>query len=297
MVHYDQCPLCLSRNIGERLDCTDHFVSGRLFQIAGCSDCGFVFTQDPPGEDEIGSYYESGDYISHSDTSKGVVNKLYRFARGLMLKRKRNIVARVTGRPTGLLLDIGSGTGYFADTMKRGGWDVKGIEINEKARNFSQSAFGLDISSPENLPSLGKNSFDCITLWHVMEHFHDPGKYISEIADLLKPEGICLVALPNSSSYDARYYGPDWAAWDVPRHLWHYTPETFSLFAKQHEMKVVSQLILPLDVFYISILSEKYKGSSIPLVKGGMLALWFTIRTIFNRKRCSSVIYILKKTS
>jgi SAM-dependent methyltransferase len=296
MVHYDQCPLCLSLNIGQRLECKDHFVSRSLFQVAGCNDCGFVFTQDPPGEEEIGSYYESGDYISHSDISKGIVNKLYRLARGLMLRRKRDIVTRVTGLRTGSLLDIGSGTGYFADTMKRGGWDVKGIEINEKARIFAQSNFGLDISSPDKLPALVKNSFDCITLWHVMEHFHDPGKYIYEISDLLKPGGICLVALPNSSSYDACYYGSEWAAWDVPRHLWHFTPDTFSQFAGKHEMKVVRQLILPLDVFYISILSEKYRRSALPLIKGGFLAVWFTIRTIFNRKRCSSIIYILKKT-
>ncbi len=197
--------------------------------------------------------------------------------------------------PCGNLLDVGSGTGHFASMMKKSGWTVKGIEINEKARAFSQSAFGLDIIAPDGIGQLEKGSFDCITLWHVLEHFHSPLKYISDIYNLLKPGGICLVALPNSSSSDARYYRQLWAAFDVPRHLWHFDPSTFKRFAGQTGLELTGMKILPFDVFYISSLSEKYKGSALPFLMGFAKAFWFSVITSFSRSRSSSVIYILRK--
>ena len=136
MVHHKVCPVCLSEKISFNFRCIDHFVSKEVFEIYHCSDCGFKFTQDYPEENEIGRYYESDDYISHSDTSKGFANKIYRLVRNSMLVRKKRIIKKITSLKTGSLLDIGSGTGHFADAMKRGGWNVTGIEINEKARDF-----------------------------------------------------------------------------------------------------------------------------------------------------------------
>ena len=147
-----------------------------------------------------------------------------------MLQKKKNIIKNVTGLQMGSLLDIGSGTGHFADTMKKAGWKVNGIEINKKARDFSVSRFGLEIIGPDRISELEANSFDCITLWHVLEHFHDPLKYSSDILKLLKPDGVCVVALPNCNSYDAKYYKDYWAAYDVPRHLWHFNPVIFQDF-------------------------------------------------------------------
>jgi 2-polyprenyl-3-methyl-5-hydroxy-6-metoxy-1,4-benzoquinol methylase len=240
-------------------------------------------------------FYESESYISHSDISEGFSNKLYRFARKVMLGMKRNLVSDITGLNMGLILDIGSGTGYFGATMKKAGWLAEGIEINEKAREFGRTHFGFEARSPDKLASLKSGSFDCITLWHVLEHFHDPVKYISEIYRLLKPEGFCIIALPNSSSYDAVYYKRFWAAWDVPRHLWHYSPETFRLFSLKTGFKYEKMKTLPLDVFYISMLSEKYKGSGLPFIKGMTLATWFAFLSLFNKSKSSSIIYILRK--
>ncbi len=222
MVHHTICPLCSSDKTGLLLNCIDYFVSRKDFPVFMCSECGFNFTQDYPEESEIGAFYESEDYISHSDTSKGLSNKLYQTARTIMLGRKKVLVEKITRLNKGKILDIGSGTGYFASVMKKGGWLVNGIEINEKARDFSKSHFGLEVNTPNRISMYESGSFDCITLWHVLEHFHDPLKYFSEVYRLLKPGAVCMVALPNCSSYDANHYKQFWAAWDVPRHLWHF---------------------------------------------------------------------------
>jgi SAM-dependent methyltransferase len=295
MVHHSECPLCSSEQISLQLNCTDHFISKKDFTIWKCSACGFLFTQDYPEESEMSAYYESDDYISHSDTSEGLSNKLYRIARSLMLGKKKNLVNTITGMKSGNLLDIGCGTGHFASNMKKSGWQVNGIEINQKARDFGASHFGLEIMAPDKISGLESNSFDCITLWHVLEHFHDPFNYTSEIYRLLKPGANCIIALPNSSSYDASHFGRYWAAWDVPRHLWHFSPETFMRFSGKSGFVNLKIKSLPLDVFYISILSEKYKGSDMSFIKGVVKATWFGFLSLFNKGKSSSIIYILRK--
>jgi 2-polyprenyl-3-methyl-5-hydroxy-6-metoxy-1,4-benzoquinol methylase len=295
MVHHNVCPLCGSEKTGLQIRCKDHFISKEDFSIFKCSACSFSFTQDYPEENEITRFYESDDYISHSDTSRSFSDKLYRLARNFMLRKKKRLIENVTNLKKGAILDIGSGTGYFAGTMNKAGWLVKGIEINEKARNFSMSQFKLNILTPDKIQSLENESFDCITLWHVMEHFHDPFNYISEISRLLKPGAVCIVALPNCSSFDAKHYKQFWAAWDVPRHLWHFNPDSFRLFSGKAGLNLEKLRSLPLDVFYISTLSEKYIGSDLSFIKGITKAMWFAFLSFFNKKRSSSIIYILRK--
>jgi len=295
MVHHKVCPLCSSEKISFHLLCTDHFITKEDFEIYKCSSCSFEFTQDYPVEKEIGKYYESADYISHSDTSKGLYNKIYRLVRDVMLRRKKRMIQNATGLQKGTLIDIGSGTGHFGNIMKKEGWQVTGIEINEKARDFSSSHFGLEVKSPAQISDLETNSFDCITLWHVLEHYHDPFKLSGEIMRLLKPGGLCLIALPNCSSFDSKYYRQFWAAYDVPRHLWHFNPSVFTLFAERAGFKLEKIMTLPLDVFYISLLSEKYKGARIPFITGIARAKFFALKALFNKRRSSSIIYILRK--
>ncbi len=296
MVHHSVCPVCSSTILNEKFSCMDYLVSHETFSIVGCGGCGFNFTQDHPDEKEAGKYYESEEYIPHSDTSEGVVNKLYRISRRVMLKRKSKLVRKVTGLISGRILDIGSGTGYFLNAMRLSGWQPEGIEINERARNFSATEFRLAIHDPEQIAKLEQGNYDCITLWHVLEHFHDAAGYLREVTRLLKPDGSLIIALPNCSSYDAKYYKHLWAAWDVPRHLWHFTPPTFRRFAEKKGFKIVSIKTLPLDVFYISMLSEKHRSSKLHFLKGFIKGFWFWFRCLFNKERSSSLIYILKKT-
>ena len=295
MVHHDQCPLCFSENIGQYLKTRDHFLSGESFELFKCSDCGFIFLRDHPDETAIGRYYASDEYISHNDSASGFINNLYRLSRTVTLRKKRSIIKRYSGLKSGSLLDIGSGTGHFIAFMKEAGWTVKGLEINDKARDYSVSRFGMEVISREHLSSLTSACFDCITLWHVLEHLHEPGKYASEIVRLLKPGGICIVALPNCASFDAKYYGVYWAAWDVPRHLWHFTPPSFRVFVEKTGLKIKKMRKLPLDVFYISVLSEKYKGSRYSFFTGIIKGLVFAVRALFRITGSSSLIYFLRK--
>ncbi|MBN2633854.1 MAG: class I SAM-dependent methyltransferase [Bacteroidales bacterium] len=295
MINYKTCPLCNSEKIGSWIQTNDFFLSREPFTLFICSDCGLVFTQDHPDEGSSGRYYESNDYISHNEKAKGFISSVYRLARKFMLRSKRKMITRLTGLRRGDLLDIGSGTGHFLFEMQRKGWKVKGIEINESARAFSVNTHNLEVISPQNIVSLPDSSFDCITLWHVLEHFHYPKAFFSEIQRLLKSTGKCVIALPNCSSFDSDHYKKFWAALDVPRHIWHFSPASFNIFARNSGFQIKAIRRLPLDVFYISILSEKYRGSEFYLIKGIIKGSWFFFKSIWNIKKSSSLVYILNK--
>jgi SAM-dependent methyltransferase len=292
MIVHKDCPLCHSTDITLQFTGSDLFMSGELFPVFRCRECGFIFTQSHPGEEGIGRYYESENYISHSGISRGIVNKMYLFARKFMLRKKVRLIKKSSGLAKGSLLDIGSGTGHFAAEAKKAGWDVRGVEISEKAREFSKLNFDLDVTA--NTSSLKDGSFDCITLWHVLEHFQDPAACMKDIHRLLKPEGTCIIALPNSDSFDAKYYKEYWAAWDLPRHLWHFSPEVFNKFSQNSGFEITGIKTLPMDVFYISIISEKYRKSAFSFIRGVVTAKWFFLLTIFRKKKASSLVYVMK---
>jgi len=295
MISNHNCPLCSSESISFYLKSTDHLLSKKKFDICKCQVCGFVFTCEYPDEKSIAGYYESDDYISHDDRAKGFLNQVYLVARNIMLRRKKRIVENAAGIKKGKILDIGCGTGHFAGILKKAGWDVTGIEPNRKARDFGSEQFALSIIGPENITELPSSSFDCITMWHVLEHFHDPFNYAAEIKRLLKPEGVCICAVPNCSSFDADHYREEWAAYDVPRHLWHFTPVTFRSFAEKTGFQITGLKSLPLDVFYISILSEKNKGSGFYFLKGLIKGIWFAFRSLFDKRKSSSLIYLIHR--
>lgn len=295
MISYNNCPLCNSEAVELLYEVPDYFLSGKVFPLAKCNSCTFIFLKDQPEGDELEEYYQSDEYISHNSEAPGLTSLIYRISRSIMLKRKTLIVNNLTGRSQGYILDIGSGTGHFAGAMKKAGWSADGIELNEKARSFSEKEFGIRTYIPGEISSLQDGSYDCITLWHVLEHFADPFSYAAEMKRLLKTEGIALVALPNSSSADAGYYAKQWAAWDVPRHLWHFSPETFRLFVEKSGFRVISVRRLPLDAFYISVLSEKYRKSRLPLLTGFIKGFWFSLMSLINKNKTSSLIYALRK--
>lgn len=289
------CPVCQGTEYEVLFSCRDFLVSGEEFSVVRCKSCGFTMTDTPPAEDKIGRYYQSEDYISHSDSKKGLTEILYHAARHFMLKRKFSLISRISGLKTGFLLDIGSGTGYFPAFMAKKGWTVKGIEISDQARNFSVSKFGLDVRSPENECQLNDSSFDSVTLWHVMEHLNDLSHWFGVVKRVLKDDGLCIVALPNAASSDAEWFGKYWAAYDVPRHLWHFSPKTFKSLAEKNGFKIIKTKGMPLDVFYISILSYRHMNRKLPFVRGIITALVLSVKNLHNKDKSSSVIYFLKK--
>jgi len=297
MLHHSTCPVCSGSDLRVFHSCTDNLVTGTVFELLRCNTCGFILTQDAPGEEDIARYYESPGYISHSDTRRTMVDKIYQVARNIMLSRKTRMVSRECAINRGEILDVGSGTGHFLYFMKNAGWNVTGIEINQGAREYSERNFGLSVFPPEHLKTFSSSRFDCITLWHVLEHLYDPVNYFGEIRRVLKPGGTVIVALPNSNSYDAGHFEKYWAAWDVPRHLWHFNPLTFKLFAQKSGFKIISETVLPFDVFYISVLSERAAKKSAGMLTGMMWGMIFWFISLFAKKRASSLAYILRVPS
>lgn len=289
------CPLCSGTHLKHVMTCTDFYASGELFELYSCEDCNFTFTQDFPTGANMDRYYESSDYISHSDTKKGVMNSLYHRVRKYMLGRKARLVMKESHRKQGKLLDVGTGTGYFPAVMAGKGWTVEAIEKNPQVRAFAKEKFDLDIKGEDALNALEKNTFDVVTLWHVMEHLENLNEVWDRFYNLLVDKGILIVAVPNRASYDAEIYGRHWAAYDVPRHLWHFTPATMQQFASKHGFIMAERYPMPFDAFYVSMLTEKNMKRSYPFLRGMYTGLraWFS--ALARKERSSSMIYVFRK--
>jgi 2-polyprenyl-3-methyl-5-hydroxy-6-metoxy-1,4-benzoquinol methylase len=293
-LHYTHCPVCGSAAIDPLLTVKDHSVSGEEFVVWQCGRCSLRFTQDAPDEASIGSYYQSPDYISHSNTSKGLVNKLYQLARKHTLERKAGLIAVGTRKP-GNILDLGAGIGAFLHTMKEKGWETRGIEPDPGARDQAKKLFDLNLSDTADLEGLAAESFDAITLWHVLEHVHRLHPYMERLKELLKPEGRIFIAVPNYGSLDSAIYKLYWAAYDVPRHLYHFTPKSMDFLVKAHGLKLLGKKPMWFDSFYISLLSSKYKNGRTSWLGAGFSGLRSNLKALFNKDYCSSLIYIIGK--
>ena len=296
LIHYKGCPLCNSTEIAEALTARDHTVSQKTFSIWECSNCTLRFTQDVPDAASIVAYYQSEDYISHTNTRKGLVNSLYHMVRKQTLSDKRRLLCSATRMKSGKMLDIGAGTGAFVAHMKENDWDVTGLEPDEKAREVALTQNNVQLLSISEFYSLPPDSYDAITLWHVLEHVHDLHAYIGQLARLLKKEGRIFIAVPNYTSYDAKNYDAYWAAYDVPRHLYHFSPKALNALVKQHGFTIAAHKPMWFDSFYVSMLSEQYKTGKNNLFSAFWNGLRSNIRTTNNVKRCSSVIYIIRKS-
>jgi len=271
----------------------DHSISGETFPLYRCAGCNFLFTQNPPAPEDAGRYYAGEAYISHSDSTEGMVNKLYHQAREFMLGRKFKLVDGVSAG--GDALDYGTGTGYFLDYLTRKGYNARGIEIDAAAREYGSQKFGIGIDPPEALyDKLTNDSLDVISLWHVLEHLYEPNTYLDRFHELLREKGRLIVAVPNHESKDAKTYGDFWAAYDVPRHLWHFSPATMRRMMKRSGFRVTETQHMPLDPFYVSIMSEKYKSGG-GLIGGGVKGFLSFMQSSVNAERGSSVIYVCEK--
>jgi 2-polyprenyl-3-methyl-5-hydroxy-6-metoxy-1,4-benzoquinol methylase len=276
------------------LTASDHTVSGKSFEILECGGCSLRFTQDPPNAGSISPYYKSESYISHTDTSKGFINKLYKFIRKKTLVNKRKLVEKCTGLKRGNFLDVGSGTGSFVNEMKQNGWKVTGLEPDEDARKAAKQLYDLELTDTGQLYHLSPASFDAITLWHVLEHVHDLSAYIHQLKNILSEKGKLFIAVPNYTSLDAKIYQQYWAAYDVPRHLYHFSPESMKRLMEKNGLAIRQYKPMWYDSFYISLLSSKYKNGKANWLAAAWNGLRSNLQTMGNVTRCSSVIYIIE---
>lgn len=211
------------------------------------------------------------------------------------LKSKAALVATVCGKKQGTLLDIGAGTGAFASFMKTAGWTVTGLEPDEDARKLAHDVHGLTLLPPENLYQLPESGFDAITLWHVLEHVHDLQGYMQRIQALLKPGGKLFIAVPNHTSHDALKYQQFWAAWDVPRHLYHFSPVSMEKLLLKHGLTLHKMKPMWFDSFYVSMLSVQYRSGGSGFLAGMIMGAISNLYAIGRPSRCSSVIYIASR--
>ncbi len=286
---------CGSKAVTKVLTCNDHTVSKEAFEIWECSNCTFRFTQNVPDEANISAYYQSAEYVSHSDTKQGIINRLYHIIRIYTLQTKQKLVQKVTRLQNGTLLDVGAGTGAFANIMQQAGWKVTGLEPDATARANALSIYDLKLNELTNLHQLESNSFDAITMWHVLEHVHDPHGYLQAYLNILKPDGRLIIAVPNCTSHDAAVYKNYWAAYDVPRHLYHFSPASMQVLLEQKAFLLEAVKPMWFDSFYVSMLSEKYRNGKENFLRAVWVGMISNLKAVLNVRKCSSVIYIFRK--
>lgn len=292
MENLNKCPACNSTEIHLSFVANDYFLSGEEFQVMQCSICSLRFTSPRPSAAESGRYYESKDYISHDTSRKDLLTHIYTLARNFMLGKKFKIVRKhIRGKK---ILDIGCGTGEFLNHCKINGLEAYGVEVNQKPRDAAKMNYDLDVRGNIAEFSPEQFKFDCISLWHVLEHIHELEKTMDHLKAYLNPEGVLIIALPNCRSWDADHYGKFWAAWDLPRHIYHFDIRSFTKFAEIKKLKIVETRPQVLDSFYVSLLSEKYLKSKLGMFKAFVYGLISNLKARNEERGYSSMIYIVK---
>lgn len=288
------CPICNGATFLPFLRCNDHTVSRETFTIVSCSTCDFNFTNPRPYSTDLGKYYQSEDYISHSNSNKGFINTVYKLIRNYTIIKKVQLINRCNNNISKNILDVGSGTGEFLNGCKSAGWNVTGVEPSKSAALMAKENFNLSILDEEEIDNLEPNCFDIITMWHVLEHVPNLNQRVIELKKLLKVNGTIIIAVPNNSSYDAKFYKEYWGGYDVPRHLYHFKPHDIRLLCKNNNLKLVRVLPMRFDSFYVSMLSEKYKSGRIRLFRALWTGFISNIKAISSGEKFSSQIYIIK---
>lgn len=287
------CPACGYTSNTLYLQSYDYFLTQKPFAVHRCDACGLLFTLPRPSDEELPGYYDSQDYLSHPTDQQSLKARLYNRIRKFNLLQKYRILESICEK--GIMLDYGCGSGEFLHTCKTRGWNTTGIEVNEKARNFAIQNHHLEVYPETQIKDLPKGRFDLITLWHVLEHIPNLNERLNDFYQLLKPGGTLLLAVPNTDSWDAKHYAGIWAAWDLPRHLYHYNYKTLRSTVERQSFTYVKSFPMKLDAFYICLLSEQYRKNSFPwpvAFVNGLRSNWYARS---HGQNYSSIISVFKK--
>lgn len=290
------CPVCNDTNPQISIESQDFSLTHQLFSILHCSQCNVRFTSPIPNQNEIGQYYKFNDYISHTDVKEGWMNRLYHLIRIQTLEKKTNWIQTLFTGHKGHLLDIGAGTGAFADAMQQKDWKVTGLEPDADTRKKAFEKYQLQLQSTDTIYDLPEDEYEVITMWHVLEHVHELKPYLHQCFKSLKKNGRLIIAVPNYTSFDAKYYEKYWAAYDLPRHLYHFSPKSMNTLLNEIGFELVSLKPMWYDSFYVSLLSEQYKQSGkLGMLIAGFVGLISNLFAIKDASKGSSIIYEFKK--
>ena len=292
---FKPCPLCGASGQIPYASCTDFTISKESFTLMRCPSCGVVYVSDPPAEKDINRYDKLNLKLELGEKPYGFINKLYYRIRSRMLHKKASIVETQAYRTSGTLLNYGAKTGFFSHAMERRGWKVVSVEKYHEERIFSLQMFHHRMIDVPEMSQLKSGTFDVITLWHVFEHCYHPNELLDRFYELLRPGGVLIMACPNIRSTDAMHYGPYWAAYDVPRHLWHFNPTSLTDLVAKHGFTLMHHERLPYDSFYISILSEKHMRHKLPIMRGMIHGFDSWLVSLTKRGRSSSLVYVFRK--
>jgi predicted SAM-dependent methyltransferase len=293
MKYNSSCKICSLQTIRETKKITDYTVSRETFDVVTCQGCGFVYTQFET-EQDLGYFYDSPEYISHTNSEKGLFNSLYQKVRTYTLGKKFKLINAYG--TVNSLFDYGSGTGHFLQYCKSKRLEANGIEPSDSARAIALSnglSVVADISKFNS--EVSRETFDAITLWHVLEHVPDLNETIDFLKSRMHKDSTLFIAVPNHTSGDAKYYKEHWAAYDVPRHLYHFSPDSIQKLMSNHDLEMVGMKPMWFDAYYVAMLSEKYKNGKISYLKAVWHGFRSNLNALFNSGECSSQIYIFKK--
>lgn len=290
-VEISECPLCQGNKLERHIRVKDWRGSNEEFQLLECQDCHFILTSPRPLDADLGKYYPSEDYVSHTNKAKSLFDKVYFEVQKRNLADKQKKIQSFKG--SGRLLDYGCGAGSFIAHMQNAKWTVEGVELSDQAAKIASERTGVSVKSPKAYYS-DNEAFDVITLWHVLEHLPDLVGRLEVFKLWLKPNGYLFLALPNHRSLDAKVYGDRWAAWDVPIHLWHFNRSSIGQLAKKFGLEWVDTLPMPFDAYYVSMISAKNQ-SKLAWPVHGLWSGWKSNRQAKRTNEASSLIYVLKK--
>jgi len=294
LISISNCPICAGTEFNAHLSCRDYTVSHENFSLKQCVTCQFVFTDPRPDDPSLANYYRSEKYISHTGGSQSLIDNIYLQTRKITLGWKRKLIKKYVSEST--LLDVGCGTGEFLKEMQSNGWKISGIEPADKARKSAEGKTKTKIYSA--LSEIKEKDFNVITLWHVLEHLPDPNQALHQLHHLLNETGTIFIAVPNLKSYDANYYQSYWAAYDVPRHLWHFDQQSMKTILEKNGLQLVNTMPMRLDSFYVSLLSESYKHPKTPKFVHLIRAILLGLKSNFTARKTldySSLIYVVKR--
>ncbi len=287
------CPVCKGNKLTTFLSCKDYVASGEIFNLEQCNSCDFVFTNPRPEFNNCGKYYESDKYVSHQDSDKSLVLFLYRWVRNRNLRWKLKTISKYQ-KKTGSILDYGCGLGNFLNFCKEQGWDSTGMDVSESARKIVKERYDIDVFPNNQITDQEEKNFDAISLWHVLEHVYDLDETLLQFHRILKEAGTLFIAVPNRKSHDAQYYKEKWDAYDVPRHIYHFSPSDMALLLDRLGFKIVEKKGMFYDAFYVSMRSEMHSGRGMKILRGFYRGFISNVKALGNLNY-SSMLYVIKK--